>query len=138
VLDREHATIDQVAGVALAYGEGYRTIAVTVATPETAQIIRRIHPDTFIFAVHVTGLSPDEAESLVSVSDLVTSCASKTIREIAGSGALLQAGISVPIFAMTQKGKLLILEKIRQSDDPVLVKTTRLPAFSDKQPSPLV
>ena len=57
VLDREHATIDQMAGVALAYGEGYRTIAVTVAKPETAEIIRRIHPDTLIFAVHVTGLS---------------------------------------------------------------------------------
>jgi putative methanogenesis marker protein 8 len=138
VLDREHATIDQVAGVALAYGEGYRTIAVTVAKPETAEIIRRIHTDTLIFAVHVTGLSQDEAESLVSTSDLVTSCASKTIREIAGAGALLQAGISVPIFAMTQKGKLLVLEKIRQSDEPVLVKPTRLPALGDKQPSPLV
>jgi putative methanogenesis marker protein 8 len=138
VLDREHATIDQTAGVALAYAEGYRTIAVTVATPETAGIIRRIHPDTLIFAVHVTGLTTDEAESLVSVSDLVTSCASKTIRDIAGAGALLQAGISVPIFAMTQKGKLLVLEKIRQSDEPVLVKPTRLPALGDNQPCPLI
>jgi putative methanogenesis marker protein 8 len=138
VLDRDHATIDQAAGVALAIMEGYKTIAVTVASPETAEIIRRIHPDTLIFAVHVTGLSRDEAESLVSVSDLVTSCASKTIREIAGAGALLQAGISVPIFAMTQKGKLLVLEKIRQSDEQVLVKPTRLPALGDKQPSPLV
>jgi len=138
VLDREHARIDQLAGVALAVAEGYRNIAVTVATPEIAEIIHRIHPDTLIFAVHVTGLSHDEAEVLVSASDLVTSCASKTIREIAGAGALLQAGISVPIFAMTQKGKLLILEKIRQSDDPVLIKFTRLPALGDKQPTPLV
>jgi len=138
VLDREHARIDQLAGVALAVAEGYRNIAVTVATPEIAEIIHRIHPDTLIFAVHVTGLSHDEAEVLVSASDLVTSCASKTIREIAGAGALLQAGISVPIFAMTQKGKLLILEKIRQSDDPVLIKPTRLPALGDKQPTPLV
>jgi putative methanogenesis marker protein 8 len=138
VLDREHARIDQQAGVALAVAEGYRNIAVTVANPEIAEIIRRIHPDTLIFAVHVTGLSQDEAELLVSVSDLVTSCASRTIREIAGAGALLQAGITVPIFAMTQKGKLLILEKIRQSDEQVLVKPTRLPALGDKQPSPLV
>ncbi len=138
VLDREHARIDQLAGVALALAEGYRNIAVTVATPETAGLIHRIHPDTLIFAVHVTGLSHNEAELLVSSSDLVTACASKTIREIAGAGALLQAGISVPIFAMTRKGKLLILEKIRQSDEPVLVKPTRLPALGDKQPSPLV
>lgn len=138
VLDRTCATIDQVAGVALANMEGFRTIAVTVATPETAEIIRRIHPDTLIFAVHVTGLSPDEAELLVSSSDLVTSCASKTIREIAGAGALLQAGISVPVFAMTQKGKLLVLEKIRQSDEPVLVKPTQLPSLGENQPCPLV
>ncbi len=138
VLDREQARIDQLAGVALAVAQGFRNIAVTVATPETAEIIHKIHPDTLIFAVHVTGLSQGEAEMLVSASDLVTSCASKTIRETAGAGALLQAGISVPIFAMTQKGKLLILEKIRQSDEPVLVKPTRLPALGDKQPSPLV
>jgi putative methanogenesis marker protein 8 len=138
VLDRDHARIDQLSGVALAIAEGFRNIAVTVAIPDTAEIIRRIHPETLIFAVHVTGLSHDEAEKLVTASDLVTSCASKTIREIAGAGALLQAGISVPIFAMTQKGKLLILEKIRQSDEPVLVKPTRLPALGDKQPSPLI
>lgn len=138
VLDRQHARIDQLAGVALAVAEGYRNIAVTVENPRIAQTIRRIHPDTFIFAVHVTGLSRDEAEMLVTASDLVTSCASRTIRDSAGAAALLQAGITIPIFAMTQKGKLLILEKIRQSDEPVLVKPTRLPALGDNQPSPLV
>jgi putative methanogenesis marker protein 8 len=138
VLDREHARIDQLAGVALAGAEGYRNIAVTVASPGIAESVRRIHPDTFIFAVHVTGLSRGEAEVLVSVSDLVTSCASRSIREIAGAGALLQAGITIPIFAMTQKGKLLILEKIRQSDEQILVKPTRLPALGDNQPCPLV
>jgi putative methanogenesis marker protein 8 len=138
VLDREHARIDQLAGVALAVAEGYRNIAVTVAIPGIAESIRMVHPDTFIFAVHVTGLSRDEAELLASVSDLVTSCASATIREIAGAGALLQAGVTVPIFAMTPKGKFLILEKIRQSDEPVLVKPTRLPALGDNQPSPLI
>jgi len=138
VLDREHARIDQLAGVALAVSEGYRNIAVTVASPDIAENIRRIHPDSFIFAVHVTGLSRDEAGSLVSVSDLVTSCASRAIREIAGTRALLQAGITIPIFAMTQKGKLLILEKIRQSDEQILIKSTRLPALGDDQPCPLV
>ena len=68
----------------------------------------------------------------------MTSCASATIREIAGAGALLQAGVTVPIFAMTPKGKFLILEKIRQSDEPVLVKPTKLPALGDNQPKPLI
>jgi len=138
VLDKKHAVIDQIAGVALALTEGYRMIAVTVATPDVAAAIRKIHPDTFIFAVHVTGLSAEDAKSLVDVSDLVTACASRTIREIAGSKALLQAGISVPVFAMSRRGKGLIIEKIRQSDDQVLVKPTRLPALGEKQPDPLV
>jgi putative methanogenesis marker protein 8 len=138
VLDRKHALIDQIAGVALAATEGYRMIAVTVATPDVAAAIRKIHPDTFIFAVHVTGLLAEEAKSLVAASDLVTACASRTIREIAGSKALLQAGISVPVFAMSRRGKMLIIEKIRQSDDQVLVKPTRLPALGEKQPDPLV
>jgi putative methanogenesis marker protein 8 len=138
VLDKKHAIIDQIAGVALAVSEGYRMIAVTVATPDVADAIRKIHPDTFIFAVHVTGLSAEDAKSLVDASDLVTACASRTIREIAGSNALLQAGISVPVFAMSRRGKGLIIEKIRQSDDQVLVKPTRLPALGEKQPDPLV
>ena len=138
VLDKKHAVIDQIAGVALALTEGYRMIAVTVATPDVAAAIRKIHPDTFIFAVHVTGLSAEDAKSLVDASDLVTACASRTIREIAGSKALLQAGISVPVFAMSRRGKGLIIEKIRQSDDQVLVKPTRLPALGEKQPDPLV
>jgi putative methanogenesis marker protein 8 len=138
VLDKKHAAIDQIAGVALAVSEGYRMIAVTVATPDVAAAIRKIHPDTFIFAVHVTGLSAEDAKSLVDASDLVTACASRTIREIAGSKALLQAGISVPVFAISRRGKGLIIEKIRQSDDQVLVKPTRLPALGEKQPDPLI
>ncbi len=138
VLDREHATIDQLAGVALAAENGYRKIAVTVARPETAESIRRIHPGTFIFGVHVTGLTMEEAERLVAVSDLVTSCASKTIREAAGKKALVQAGITIPIFAMTKTGKELIIEKMRQTSEQILIKPTKLPSLGDQQPGPLV
>jgi putative methanogenesis marker protein 8 len=138
VLDRDHASIDQLAGVALALVQGFRKIAVTVAQPETADSIRRIHPKTLIFGVHVTGLSKPEAEMLVAASDIVTSCASRTIREAVGRNALVQAGVAIPVFAMTMTGKNLIMEKIRLSLEPVLVKSTKLPALSDQQPDPLV
>jgi putative methanogenesis marker protein 8 len=138
VLDSENATLDQVAGVALAVEKGFRKIAVTVALPGHAATIRRIYPSAVIFGVHVTGLSADEAEMLVGASDLVTSCASKTIREIAGRRALLQAGIAIPIFAITKAGKELIIEKIRRSDEQVLIKPTKLPALGDNQPEPLI
>ena len=138
VLDRDHASIDQLAGVALALIRGYRKIAVTVARPQTAEVIRRVHPKTLIFGVHVTGLSKPEAEMLVAASDLVTSCASGTIREAVKKNALVQAGTAIPIFAMTMEGKNLIMEKIRLSTESVLVKSTKLPALADQQPDPLV
>jgi putative methanogenesis marker protein 8 len=138
VLDRDHASIDQLAGVALALIRGFRKIAVTVARPQTAEVIRRVHPNTLIFGVHVTGLSKPEAEMLVAASDLVTSCASGTIREAVKKNALVQAGTAIPIFAMTMAGKNLIMEKIRLSTESVLVKSTKLPALADRQPDPLV
>ena len=138
VIDKIHAGLDQTAGVAKAYAMGYKNIAVTVAIPEEAAKIRKLYPDAIIFGVHVTGLNCEEAEMFVSAADLVTSCASKTLREFAGKKALLQAGVAVPIFAVTKKAKDLIIEKIRQSNEPVLFKTTRLPALSEKQPEPLI
>jgi putative methanogenesis marker protein 8 len=138
VLDREKASIDQLSGVALALTRGFRKIAVTVARPQTAEVIRRVHPRTLIFGVHVTGLSKPEAEMLVASSDLVTSCASRTIREAVNKNAMVQAGTAIPIFALTMAGKNLIMEKIRLSTEPVLVKSTRLPVLADQQPGPLV
>jgi hypothetical protein len=85
-----------------------------------------------IVAVHVSGLSRVEAARLVGASDLVTSCASKPIREIAGPLALVQAGISIPVFAMTPKGKTLIIEKIRLSNEPVFIKPTKRPVIVNR------
>jgi putative methanogenesis marker protein 8 len=138
VVDKKHAKIDQLTGVRRAYEERFRHVAVTVALPAEAEKIRSTYPDSVIFAVHVTGLNCNDAETLVAASDLVTSCASKTIREIAGAKALVQAGVAIPIFAITKKGKDLIIEKIRQTTEQVLIKSTRLPALGDQQPNPLV
>ena len=138
VLDRNNARIDQQSGVALAHLKGFRRIAVTVAAPAEAEAIRAAYPDSLIVAVHVSGLSRVESARLVGASDLVTACASRPIREIAGPLALVQAGISIPVFAMTGKGKEIIIEKIRRSEEPVLIKPTKLPVVGDREPSPLV
>ncbi len=138
VVDPAHAGMNQPAGVRKARELGYRRIAVTVALPDDSVSIRRMFPDTIIFGVHVTGLMAEEAEKFAGSADLMTSCASKTVREIVGKRALLQAGTAIPIFALTQKAKDLIIEKIRQGPEPVLVKTTKLPALPDQQPEPLV
>lgn len=138
VVDKDHASLDQFRGVKRAHEEGFTKVAVTVAKPEVAERIRKAYPETLIFGVHVTGLNHAEAESMVAVADLMTSCASKTVREVAGAKAFLQAGVSVPIFALTKRGKEIIIEKIRQTDEQVLIKPTKLPALGEQQPDPLV
>ncbi|MDD1712692.1 MAG: DUF2099 family protein [Methanoregulaceae archaeon] len=139
VLDRATGRIDQTGGTMLAVARHYEKIAVTVADPDAAERIRTAYPDALIFAVHVTGLSRDDARRLVDVSDLVTACASGPIREFAGKRALVQAGTAVPVFAMTPAGKRLIVEKMARTREPFLVKTTRLPVLDHaQQPDPLV
>lgn len=138
VLDPAHARLDQSAGVRRAQEQGYRRIAVTVALPEDSSSIRRLYPDAIIFGVHVTGLTPEEVETFAGSADLMTSCASRTVRDIIGKKAVLQAGTAIPIFALTARAKDLILEKIRQGSEPVLVKSTKLPALGEQQPEPLV
>jgi putative methanogenesis marker protein 8 len=139
VLDRATGRIDQVDGTRLVVTRHYEKIAVTVADPEAAERIRSDFPAALIFAVHVTGLSRDDAQRLVDASDLVTACASGPIREIAGKRALVQAGTAVPVFAVTPAGKNLIVEKMARTREPFLVKTTRLPVLDHaQQPDPLI
>ncbi|OPY38470.1 MAG: hypothetical protein A4E35_00893 [Methanoregula sp. PtaU1.Bin051] len=138
VIDKKSACLDQVVGVERAVAQGFRKIAVTVADPASAEQIRSRYPETLIVAVHVTGLSQSEAERLVAASDLLTSCASKAIREIAGKRALVQAGTAIPVFAVSEKGKIIIVQKMARSKEPFVIKTTKLPVAGDAQPDPLV
>jgi putative methanogenesis marker protein 8 len=136
VLDPEGARIDQLRGVGAAYDLGYRKVAVTVADPDTARELRHLHPDVVIVAVHTTGVSREGAETLVASADLVTTCASRHLRDLAGS-ALIQAGTGIPVFGFTRAGKEIILAKVREADAPVVVKFERLPVAGNG-PGPLV
>lgn len=137
VLDPATAVIDQAAGVALAAERGCRRIAVTTAVAAEAAAIRERFPDAVIVAVHTTGLSREDAALMAGAADLVTACASQHIREEAGKTALLQAGTSIPVFAMTPAGKAIILGKVAETDQPVIVHGARLPVPGSQSPSPL-
>jgi putative methanogenesis marker protein 8 len=132
------ARIDQVAGTARAYALGYRMVAVTVADAATAVTLRTEFPEALLFGVHLTGVSREEAEKLIDACDLISACASAEIRAIAARSALLQAGGSVPVFALTDKGKQLVLEKLRETDSPLFVKAGALPVEMGEQPEPLI
>ncbi len=66
---------------------GYKKIAVTVADSKTAKKLRELESelglDLIVIAVHVTGVSKEEAQGLLENSDIVISCASRYIRELA-------------------------------------------------------
>lgn len=112
--------INQIKGVEKAIKKGYKNIAVTVATASDVCNINKIkksHPDLniYIFAVHTTGLSKKDAQIIFNESDVITSCASKYIREIGDKKSLRTVGQSIPIYSNSEDGKKFIeirLEKI--------------------------
>ncbi|MCQ8893234.1 MAG: DUF2099 family protein [Methanolinea sp.] len=138
VLDPREARIDQAGGVREAAGRGYSRIGVTVASPKDAAAIREEYPQALIIAVHTTGISGEQAAALASTADIVTACASRHVREQAGKRALLQAGTAIPVFAMTQAGKDLILAKVRHVPSPVVITASVLPYSGGQGPYPLV
>jgi putative methanogenesis marker protein 8 len=135
---RHDARIDQVKGTRIAYDAGYSKVAITIALADDAAKIRSEFPEAFIIAVHTTGITDEEARLFAENADIVTACASRAVREVAGKRALLQAGSSVPVFAMTQKAKELILWKVIGTKGQFLVTGAELPFGSDTLPKPLV
>jgi putative methanogenesis marker protein 8 len=134
----ETAGIDQVDGALYALEHRFERIAVTIAGAEMAEGVRAAAPAALIIAVHTTGLSAEEAGRLVAVADIVTACASGTVREAARTRALVQGGTGVPIFALTPRGKALVMAKLSATGMPLLVKGGPLPADSSGCPSPLI
>lgn len=140
VLDTTTAAIDPADGVRKAAELGYKKIAVTVADSKTAKKVRELEAelglDLTVIAVHVTGISREEAQGLLENSDLVISCASKHIRELAKP--LVQVAAAIPLFALTQRGKELVIERAKDIKSPVLINTTELPVLPEhKQPREL-
>ncbi|MCO5382543.1 MAG: DUF2099 family protein [Methanosarcina barkeri] len=140
VLDPSTAKIDPVAGVRKAAELGYKKIAVTVAFAETAKKCRELEAelglDLIIIGVHVTGLSMENAQTLLENADITTSCASKCMRDLVKP--LAQVGTAVPLFALTQKGKELVIERAKDITSPILINTMPLPVLPEgKQPREL-
>jgi putative methanogenesis marker protein 8 len=135
---REDARIDQAEGVRVAHSEGLSRIAVTIVNPLDAPFIHTKFPGAFIIAVHTTGISARDAQVLAEHADIVTSCASQAVRDIAGKRALLQAGSSIPVFVMTQRAKSLLLGKVEATSGQFVITGAELPFRGNHEPEPLV
>lgn len=126
VLNPETAELNQIKGIEKAIEDGYKNIAVTVALASDIPEINKLkeeNPDVniYVFAVHTTGLSEEDARTIFDGSDIITSCASKYIREIGDNESLKTVGQSIPIYSNTEDGKKFIeirLEKIGGEKPP--------------------
>ncbi|HIE31432.1 MAG TPA: DUF2099 family protein [Methanosarcinales archaeon] len=137
VVDEDAASIDPVAGLRRAAQLGYRRIAVTVIDPGVALEIRRLESElgikTIVIAAHITALSRSEIEDLLELVDIITGCASKHVRSLVKP--LAQVGTAIPLFALTQAGKELLIERAKEIRTPVLINTMPLPVLPEqKQP----
>jgi len=90
-----------------------------------------------LIGAHLTGIQNRDAQELIAKMDIITSCASNMVRHLVRP--VLQAGTSVPMFALTQKGKELIIERAKEIDSPILTSIAQLPVLPEhKQPKPLI
>ena len=113
IVDSETARIDQAEGIRLAIKKGYKNIAVTIALASDIDEINRLkeeNPDVniYVFVVHTSKRSPEDARKLFDGCDVATGCASKNMRKIGHEESLKTVGQSIPIFSKTEAGKKFI------------------------------
>ena len=144
ILD-EGCAIDQVRGFELAVDKGFRAVAVTISGnhPNDARKLRLAGKgrgvSPLILAVHTTGVSRRGAQVLAKHCDVVWGCASKQVREVVGPLARLQIGTGIPVFALTDAGKRLVLHRALGMDEPLLIQRAELPSLVEsRQPRPLL
>ena len=128
VLNKDNAEINQYKGVERALELGYKKIGVSIANLEDAKKIKELEK-TFAeksvkiitLGVHTTGYNKPDVEKYLKYLDLTTCCASKGVLEAVKGHVKVQVGKSVPIFALTQYGKELILERMEELERPMLI-----------------
>jgi len=137
--------IDQLKGFELAIEHGYRRVAVTITgeRPGDARKLRqagqRLGARPLILAVHTSGISQRGAQMLAKHCDLVWACASHQVREVVGPKAKLQIGTAIPVFALTDEGKRIVLNRAMRIEDQLLVQRSKLPSLAEaRQPHPLL
>jgi putative methanogenesis marker protein 8 len=130
ILLDDRSTIDQVEGLRRALAAGYEKIVVTITGKRAfeAEEIRKMASDSaVIFAVHNLDVSEDQAEVLAENCDVVWACASRPVREIVGRRAKLQIGISIPVYALTDRGKQLVLNRALHFESGLVMHRATLP-----------
>ena len=120
---------------------GFKKIAVTIIGLNASAIseIRDVESKyggvkIAVFSTCNTLVEGSDVEHLKK-ADIVCASASKIVREKIGSHALMQLGISIPVFILTKLGKKLALTYLSNVDVPLVVSRAKLPYIvEEKQP----
>jgi len=116
VLCPETAEIDMVKGVRKAKGMGHGMIAVTVVSMKDASFLRKEFGDSVvIMAVHTSCMSRDDACTAFDVCDVVTACASESVREESTKRNIIVAGNKVPVYGVSENGKELVMMRLEET-----------------------
>lgn len=139
VLEKTVAWINQLKGVKKAYDSGFKRIAVSVAGFQ-AKVISEITDfaagaglDVLVFSVCNTCVDKIDVEHIIR-ADIVCASASRILRREIGSKALLQLGVTIPVYALTEKGKMHVLTYLSEFNDKLVIfRTGRLPYLVEKK-----
>lgn len=120
IVNPKTAEINQTEGIKKAIKQGYKNIAVTIALANDIDMINKLKAENpnvniYVFVVHTSKRSAEDARILFDGCDVATACASKYIREIGEKESIKTVGQSIPIYAKTKNGKRFLemrLEKI--------------------------
>jgi putative methanogenesis marker protein 8 len=133
ILDKATAQIDQVEGVKRAFNLGFKRIAVSVAgfqakaISEIRSFEAKTKADILVFSVCNTCVKKEDAKHIAK-ADVACASASKILRKEIGSKALLQLGVTIPVYALTEKGKNLVLAYLAEFKDKLVIfRTKKLP-----------
>lgn len=140
VVNPETAELNPIKGLEMAIERGHKNIAITILPSQTIRKIREYPvPDdvnVYLFVAHTTNASDEEVEIAFKNADVITACASKKVRDYAEKEKVYYSGSKVPIFAITQKGREFLdnrLEKIGKN-----LTINEYPLDLEKHPNPLV
>jgi putative methanogenesis marker protein 8 len=132
ILDAETARINQTKGIEKAAEKGYKRIAVTVAGFQAKQIteIRQLEKNlglgVTVFSVCNTCTTRSDMKHVAN-ADIVTASASALIRKQIGPKALMQLGVTIPVFALTDEGKKTMLTYLSRFDQKIVAFRVNLP-----------
>jgi len=133
ILSRKDAKIDQLEGLKRAMQLGFKRVAISVAgfQAKTISLIRDFSEDTqleaIVFSVCNTCVAEGDLE-YVAKADIACASASMILRQKVGSKAVLQLGVTIPVYALTEEGRRLILAYLNESKDRLVVfRTSKMP-----------